>query len=93
MFKENNEENLVGPRAGEGEILKSDTMQSEDGQPLWMALLDDIHAITLKPEEVNEAKNKLSKLMGEREADVKACMNMPIIECRKSLLNIEEEVV
>ncbi len=86
-----NRENLVGPRSDERESFEPDNMRAKDGQPLWMALLDDIDAINVKPEEVHEAKNRLSKLMGEHEEEVKACMKMPLNECKQSLMKFEEE--
>ena len=75
-------EELVGPRAEDrNEAVVEDV--AENGEPLWMAFLNDPEAITLSKEEVQDAKNAFAIVQNTRPEVISLCKHKTIKECRE----------
>lgn len=86
---ENNEmENLVGPRTEDKEQKQDIEDVSSDGQPLWMAFLDDPEALSITKEEVQDAKNALIVTQSKEPEVIEMCKRKTISECRDSMSSI-----
>jgi predicted aconitase len=76
------EENLVGPRS---EDRESDTLAEEvaaNGEPLWMAFINDPEALSLSKEDVQDAKNALAEMKTQQPEIIKMCAHKSIQECK-----------
>lgn len=71
-----NQESLVGPQIEDREKEMED--MTADGQPIWMAFLENPEALSISPDEAQTAKNAAET------ADPKIlnnCRRVPIKEC------------
>jgi hypothetical protein len=84
MPEQNNDE-LVGPRSDQRSERKSIIdLQSTDGQPLWMAFIDE-DALTIEAHEVEQAKNKLNEIAHTHPEKLEECAEQTLDMCRRSL--------
>lgn len=52
-----------------------------DGQPLWMAFLEDPDAISISKEEAQDAKNALVQMQSTSAETISLCKHKTIKEC------------
>jgi predicted aconitase len=79
---ENYREDLVGPRS---EDHKNNTLAEEvsaNGEPLWMAFINDPEALSLSKDDVQDAKNALAEMKTQQPEIIKMCAHKSIEECK-----------
>ncbi|HVY36001.1 MAG TPA: hypothetical protein VG982_01840 [Candidatus Paceibacterota bacterium] len=87
----NDLENIVGPQAEDRPESVDETVMA-NGQPLWMAFLDNPDALVISPDEVQDAKNAFAQFQREKPETISQCQNKSIDECRK-IITGEAELV
>ena len=72
-------ENLVGDKPEDREKEMDDV--TSDGQPIWMAFLNDPESVNVSASEVQDAKNAVIEAQKTAPEVINNCRRMSINEC------------
>ena len=78
-----NFEDLIGPKPEDREQNTLEDEVAANGEPLWMAFLEDPNALSVSKEEVEEAKNELAQMKNKQPEVIKMCAHKSIQECKE----------